>query len=243
MKIYIGNINEYSVDQLIPLVSGERVLTSMKYRFEADRKRSLLAHALLNRAICEAYPDITTPVDPVVDRYGKPHIYTGSSEVYFSLSHSGDHAVCAINDSPVGIDIEFIGDEKDQIARRFFSRSDLEYINDAESFYRIWTLKESFMKVTGLGMRLPMDRFSVADMNPDKGTCRFILNPDQARDPDDTEVNAGLKQFLKADSCDFEICGRFMTYENKYSLAYAYECSAADADYSSPTELISYGVD
>ena len=35
MKIYMGNINEYSVDQLIPLVSGERALTSMKYRFGA----------------------------------------------------------------------------------------------------------------------------------------------------------------------------------------------------------------
>ena len=28
-----------------------------------------------------------------------------------------------------------------------------------EEFYRLWTLKESFMKVTGLGMKLPLDSF------------------------------------------------------------------------------------
>ncbi|MBO6268186.1 MAG: 4-phosphopantetheinyl transferase family protein, partial [Clostridium sp.] len=28
-------------------------------------------------------------------------------------------------------------------------------------FFRFWTLKESFMKATGLGFRLPLDAFSI----------------------------------------------------------------------------------
>lgn len=185
MEIYAGNINDYTIKYLSSKVSGSRVETAMKYRMEADRKRSLLAHALLNHAVSLHYPDISLPVSPSVDTYGKPHIYIGknkdlcisddtSDELFFSLSHSGDHAVCAIGDSYTGVDIERTDDMKEGIAQRFFAGSELSYITDNASFYRIWTLKESFLKAVGLGLRLPLDSFSVCDLNEETGTCRFV---------------------------------------------------------------------
>ena len=55
-----------------------------------------------------------------------------------------------------------------KIAKRFFHPMEYEALmqcRDAESlrklFFRYWTLKESFMKATGLGFQLPLDSFCV----------------------------------------------------------------------------------
>ena len=48
------------------------------------------------------------------------------------------------------------------MAERFYHPDEIAYIKSLQeserlnAFYRIWTLKEAFMKVTGLGMKLDM---------------------------------------------------------------------------------------
>ncbi|MCR5603129.1 MAG: 4'-phosphopantetheinyl transferase superfamily protein [Lachnospiraceae bacterium] len=254
MKIYTDNINDHTIEELIPMVHEDRVKAAMKYRFEADRKRSLLAHALLNSAVKEKYPDILLPVMPVADKFGKPHLYitadtsepvhvidssyipdipasadifehNGKSytEVYFSVSHSGDYAVCALDDHPVGIDVEVIGKESRNIAERFFARDELEYITDTGSFYHIWTLKESFMKVVGLGMRLPMDSFSVTDYDSVSGCCGFSFNGAGIRTSDDSlnEIMGNMKPFMKEGTDELTIRGKCSKFADGYSLAVA----------------------
>lgn len=254
MKIYAANINDHSIEDLIPMVHEDRVKAAMKYRFESDRKRSILAHALLNRAVNENYPGILLPVMPVTDRFGKPHLYItaespdsvqvtdplfvpdtkasllssdhpgkGYREVYFSVSHSGDYAVCALNDSPVGTDIEIVGKESRNIAERFFARDELEYITDTESFYHIWTLKESFMKVVGLGMRLPMDAFSVTCYDTVSGCCGFSFNGTGIRSSDASynDIMNNMRPFMKAGKDELIICGKSIPFAEGYSLAVA----------------------
>ena len=227
MKIYIGNINDYTTEYLTHLVSGERTDAAMKYRFEADRKRTLLAHALLNHAVSLTHPDMTLPVSPVTDEYGKPHLYFGvhsSSEIHFSLSHSGDYSVCAVSSHNVGVDIEKIGDDKERIADRFFAEEEREYIQDAAGFYRIWTLKESFMKAVGWGMKLPLDAFSVSGLDENTGICSF--RPCKSRDDDNKDINEEIAMTLGRSVTDkktgyYTISGRALSVINGYSLAYS----------------------
>lgn len=174
MKIYYSNINDYSIEELLPLVCKERRERSLKYRFDSDKKRSLLAHVLLNHALLKSRSQITLPAEPVTDTNGKPHLYDGEEEIRFSLSHSGDYAVCAISDIPIGVDIEKIEDYKPEIASRFFNKSELKYIKDADTFYRIWTLKESYIKTVGLGLKMPLDSFIVSDLDKVPGTCIYL---------------------------------------------------------------------
>ena len=175
MNVYLGNINEYSIENLKPLVSSDRYTAAMRFRFDEDKKRTLLAHALLAYAVRQNHPDMVLPLSTQADEYGKPHLYInkGQDEIHFSLSHSGDHSVCVLADSPVGIDIEKSGDNKEDIASRFFHKEDLKYINDSESFFRIWTLKESYIKAVGLGMRIPLDSFCIRDLDTASGRCLF----------------------------------------------------------------------
>ena len=222
MKIYLGDIREYTTGYLASLVDGKRVERSMKYRFEADIKRSLMAHVLLNLAVKEECPDISLPVMTSEDENGRPlldHI-PGLDKFRFSLSHSGDYAVCAVNGAPVGVDIEVIGKDGDKIARRFFAEDELKYIYNAESFCHIWTLKESFMKAVGLGMKLPMDAFSVADYDENTGICRYISTGDISSCTD-AAVRDSLIPYLNRQTGEFSITGKCVTFENDYSLAVA----------------------
>ena len=51
------------------------------------------------------------------------------------------------------------------VASRFFHREEIRYLDSLpqfrrdEGFYRLWTLKESFVKATGRGLDLPLRSF------------------------------------------------------------------------------------
>ena len=69
--------------------------------------------------------------------------------------------MCAISDCEVGCDVEMIKDNT-KVANRFFTGHEAELARDnAEVFTRIWTLKESFIKATGEGLKRPLNSFEI----------------------------------------------------------------------------------
>lgn len=91
--------------------------------------------------------------------HGKPYL-KAYPDLHFSLSHSGRIAVCALAGQEVGVDIQQFGRIRDGLAERFFSPEDQQLIREweeygvrrEEMFFRIWTIKEAYMKLTGEGM-------------------------------------------------------------------------------------------
>lgn len=145
-------------------VSPERQQRTDRFRFPRDRRLSLGAELLLRYALHQAgeniHPEFTCNAN------GKP--YLKNSPLFFSLSHSGDYVLCALASCEVGCDIQEMHPMDLRIAKRFFAPE--EYADIAAQptetaqtalFYRYWTLKESFMKVTGLGMQLPFSAFRI----------------------------------------------------------------------------------
>ena len=92
------------------------------------------------------------------DFRGKP--YLEKSPFYFSISHSEDIVSCIIAKIKVGIDIERIRPINSFAVKK--SLTDFEHStllnakNKEEYFFRLWTLKESFLKVTGYGLSYGM---------------------------------------------------------------------------------------
>ena len=85
---------------------------------------------------------------PPVERSprGKP-FFPGLADRWFSLSHSGGLALCALSDAPVGVDIEVVRPRRASLPRRLLSPAELEGFDGTwEDFYHIWTLKESWCK-------------------------------------------------------------------------------------------------
>lgn len=130
----------------------------LRYKFAEGRKQSLGAGLLLKWVLQERGSAIKKlSFGP----NGKPE----AEGVFFNLSHSRQWVICSIGDAPVGCDVEEIAPVRDGIAERFFTEKEVQYLNcfegaqRQEQFFRLWTLKESYMKMTGEGMSLALDRF------------------------------------------------------------------------------------
>ncbi len=85
---------------------------------------------------------------PPVERSprGKP-LFAGRQDRWFSLSHSGGAALCALSGGPVGVDVELVRPRRAELPRRLLSPWELARFDGSwEDFFRIWTLKESWCK-------------------------------------------------------------------------------------------------
>ena len=103
--------------------------------------------------------------ETVYGENGKP--YFKDSDIHFNISHSGDYVVCALSPFETGCDIEKKSENGLKVAGRFAKREYDDIMSKktdeekTELFYRYWTLKEGYMKATGLGMRLALDSFEI----------------------------------------------------------------------------------
>jgi len=160
-KIYIADISslldENVFSEKYNEVSAYRRNKIDKMKFQRDKSLSLGAGLLLKKALSDCGIDEQDAQISVYEN-GKPHI----DGIEFNLSHSNNKVMCAVSDFPVGCDVELIKEIDFRIAERFFASKEIEQIDGSiDTFFRLWTLKESFMKVTGLGMSLPLNQFSI----------------------------------------------------------------------------------
>ena len=85
---------------------------------------------------------------PAVGRSGrgKP-LFQGLSSHWFSLSHSGGIALCALSGAPVGVDVELVRPRRAALPGYVLSQEEKARFDGSwEEFYRLWTLKESWCK-------------------------------------------------------------------------------------------------
>ena len=116
-------------------------------------------------------------------RFGKPEC-SGCSSVQFSISHSQNDVICPLSNAPVGADIEHIRPLPYRaIARRFFThRECCALFNTPDAlqlryFYRLWTLKESYLKMRGTGLVFPLQQAECIPPADMQGTmhCKIPL--------------------------------------------------------------------
>ena len=158
-------------------LSAERKEKAQRYRFLKDRVLSIGAEVLLRKALTDC--GITLPeIRYGFETDGKPFI-KGLEGFDFNISHSEDLVMVAVSENRVGCDIEKVTGIDLDIAKKFFFREEYEAIAALPAseernglFFRYWTLKESFMKAAGLGMRLPLDSFQILIGNDGKTGVR-----------------------------------------------------------------------
>ena len=145
-------------------------------RHRKDKNRSLGAGLLLDHGLA-VYGLQERSVEYEIGEWGKP-VLKYRPEICFSLSHSGDYAVCTIGDKPVGNDIECVKEGRLKVADRFFAKEELEWLYTAgeeeertRRMFRIWTMKESFLKAIGRGMSLSLGDFAIR-MDEESGRAR-----------------------------------------------------------------------
>lgn len=150
LSSYLDEKYEADLRRLPP----QRYEKAMTYRFLADRKRCVRAYMLLWEGLAREYGVVCPPVFDF-GSHGKP-VLRDDPGLHFSLSHSGNAVLCALDCHPVGADIEMIRRKNLEYLLSVFSDPEQASIARADSpetcFTRLWTRKESYLKLTGEGL-------------------------------------------------------------------------------------------
>ena len=160
VHVYVADItglpDPLGTSQVMEGLSEERRQKIVRYKQSEGRRQSLGAGLLLRQALARHG---TQETGVYIGENGKPEV----KGICFNLSHSHNMVVCAISKKTVGCDLEKEeSSEKEKIAERFFHGTETAYLkNRKDEFFRLWTMKESYVKMTGEGLRLPLDQFEI----------------------------------------------------------------------------------
>ena len=161
------------IHQLRDVLAADEQVRAARYSSVRMRAHFIIVRGLL-RTIIGRYRGL----DPQQLRFqygvhGKPALAVedGGDMVRFNVSHAHELVLIAVTrDHEVGIDIEFVHRRRAerQIAERFFSAQEVAVLRalpehmQHEAFYHCWTRKEAHVKARGIGLALPLNRFTVS---------------------------------------------------------------------------------
>jgi 4'-phosphopantetheinyl transferase len=175
------------------LLSPEEKERESRFYFARDRRRYLITRAL-TRTVLSRY----APVHPKewtfsANPYGRPEIVNAQARetgLSFNISHTHSLIVLGVTrDRALGVDVEnFRGREAPiDVADRFFAPGEVAALAAAPPrrqqylFFEYWTFKESYIKARGMGLALPLDRFSFH--YPSDRTVELAIHPELADEP------------------------------------------------------------
>ena len=166
-KYDIRDLTDAEYDKWYSLMSEDKQLRVDRFRFVDDKKRTVVGEMLARKAIAEWCSVAPESIEFGIKEHGKP--YAKDLAVEFNISHSGDMVVCAVDDKPVGIDIEQIRPIDLTVAKRICTDEELLYLfchNPTEQdftyttdkeiltrFFELWTAKEAYGKCIGEGVK------------------------------------------------------------------------------------------
>ncbi|MBN1759952.1 MAG: 4'-phosphopantetheinyl transferase superfamily protein [Chitinispirillaceae bacterium] len=185
---------------LLDFVTDECRQRAARFIRHEDRYRCVAGEVLARYAVSRFSGQRDASWRTGKNKFGKPYLL--ESPVHFNVSHSGKWVLCAVDHTEIGVDVEVRRRTDPAVAERFFStpeRHMLAAVNVPEEtrslFFRLWVLKESYIKAIGRGLDCPLDSFACLPDGTDgaAGLVRF----------DDTLPEAAVRWF----TLDKEHCG------------------------------------
>lgn len=159
------------LDRYEALASDDERRRRRRLRFERDRHERLVSDALMRSALSRY--EAREPHEWRMQRnsHGRPDLVPEQAEcaLRFNVSHATTVVTCAVcRGHEIGVDVERTDrrGETVAIADRYFSAAEsaalhaLPASQQRRRFFEYWTLKESYIKARGLGLALPLGKFS-----------------------------------------------------------------------------------
>jgi 4'-phosphopantetheinyl transferase len=162
---YIPHDNAQSFDAVCSALTDADRQEFASIRHLPVRRRSLKTRAVLRRALSEAVDGRTAPHEWQFRRTedGKPLLYPNSYNLSFSCSHTPWASVIAVSSvGAIGIDVaeaafpaspDWIGDVLSP--EELTALAELPDCERGSVLSRLWTLKEAYVKLLGIGIAEP----------------------------------------------------------------------------------------
>ena len=144
-------------DAVSRCLSAQRAAALERLRSPAARRRCAGAGALLSYVLGRHGYDPGAELS--FSAAGKPYL-PGAPAFHFNLSHAGVWVICAVSSCEVGCDIEEVRPHIPGRILRHLPPEEQRLLAAAadvpDLFFRLWTLRESYVKATGTGLTLPL---------------------------------------------------------------------------------------
>lgn len=171
IKVQVINITSGDEEIVLDFIQHEQ-LTDVMERYKSIYNTISARHYLIGEAVMRVLCLRETGIafadqQFVIGAHGKPQL-AGSSGWHFNKSHSLDCVVVATGANEMGVDIEKIRNARMNVASRYFTSLEQEWLNETKSpeildqrFYQIWTAKEAYLKFLGTGISYGLQKFNV----------------------------------------------------------------------------------
>ena len=174
-EIHLWSINPQKITEQRKLDSLKTLLNKaeqekvQRYRLTKAQHDALITRAFV-RSVLALYTDLKAQ-DLIfeITEHGKPELCNSSLPLRFNLSHNNNLIICAVClNHDIGCDVESLSRKisVNSIAKRYFSANEYQSLQalppatQQARFFEYWTLKEAFVKATGLGISQGLDTFS-----------------------------------------------------------------------------------
>ena len=147
---YFDKLPKYRQEKILALKNkNDKYLSLLAGRLLCDGLRDLGLYNYINKV--------------VIDENGKPYI--PDNPIYFSISHSGTKAMVVFSGNEVGCDVQLMKKNSISLADKYFTEEEQNEINSSDdpvkTFFKLWTLKECYMKASGRGLSLGLKNINV----------------------------------------------------------------------------------
>ena len=147
---YFDKLPKYRQEKILALKNkNDKYLSLLAGRLLCDGLRDLGLYNFINKV--------------VIDENGKPYI--PDNPIYFSISHSGTKAMVVFSGNEVGCDVQLMKKNSISLADKYFTEEEQNEINNSDdpvkTFFKLWTLKECYMKASGRGLSLGLKNINV----------------------------------------------------------------------------------
>ncbi|MFZ2537517.1 MAG: 4'-phosphopantetheinyl transferase superfamily protein [Oscillospiraceae bacterium] len=170
MEIYAVEITNMPFQDYLKGLPSDIQMQLSRFRKREDALKKLYGELIIRKVIKQNLCIKDEHIDICRNEYGKPYL-NGFPYFHYNISHSGNWVICAVEDFPIGIDIEQITDVDFDIVTQHFTQQESSYIfsqpvsRQATAFFELWTLKESYIKQIGMGLSIKLSDFSMIKTN------------------------------------------------------------------------------
>lgn len=154
------------------LLTEEERSKEFRFYFPDDQRRYLVTRAMVRTVLSRYLRIAPTDWRFTTNHYGRPEIANltrAECDLCFNISHTrGLIALAVAQRREVGVDVENVRTREVEIdiADRFFARPEVAELatvppgRQQDRFFEYWTFKESYIKARGMGLSIPLGKFS-----------------------------------------------------------------------------------
>lgn len=145
-------------------------------KHELNKFTSIVGHIISLNIISEEFDIPVKKIGIIRSNQEKPKVLN-PQEAFFNISHSSDIVISGVSDSEIGIDVEMKQIVKPKVIEHVLCELEYKAIqktdNISDLFIKVWTIKESFLKLLGLGLSVPLRDVVVDNIFSDGGTVSY----------------------------------------------------------------------